>query len=252
MTFSVVACDLDERAWGIAVASKFPAVGAIVPWVRAEAGAVATQSLSNTSLGPRGLEMMSAGRSAQETLDRLLDDDPDRELRQVGLVDPNGGTATFTGTGCYPWAGGVCGRGYAIQGNILAGDRAGGDRRGRQSAAIYVARPGGGYGGYLDRWIDYRVDDHPDPVPRLGELLELHELYFGKSPESERLQLQGETLQKMTEVLKISGCLQNGKDFVTAFNELINNENFEERADPQAKWIDEPVLSYLLKKFEKG
>src|SRR5215216_3892217 len=122
MTFSIVACDLEDNAWGVAVASKFPAVGAVVPWVQAEAGAVATQSFANTSYGPRGLALMATGLSAQETVARLLEDDPDKELRQVGLVDAKGGSATFSGTGCFAWAGGVSGKGYAIQGNILAGD----------------------------------------------------------------------------------------------------------------------------------
>src|SRR5512138_451958 len=121
MTFSIVACDLEEKAWGVAVASKFPAVGAVVPWAQAAAGAVATQSFANTSFGPRGLELMSTGLSAQETLGQLLAEDPDKDLRQVGLVDANGGSVTFTGSGCFAWAGGVSGSGYAIQGNILAG-----------------------------------------------------------------------------------------------------------------------------------
>ncbi len=280
MTFSIVACDLEEQAWGVAVASKFPAVGAVVPWVQAEAGAVATQSFANTSYGPRGLALMATGLSAQETLERLLEDDPDRELRQVGLVDAKGGSATFSGSGCFAWAGGVSGEGYAIQGNILAnervvpameetylntegnlptrlhaallaGDRAGGDKRGRQSAAIYVAKPKAGYGGFVDRWLDYRVDDHEDPVPRLGELLEMHDLYFGKSPDSERVELKDQTLMQMREILTNTGYLKNGKEFTLAFNEFIGNENFEERADPEAKWIDAPVLEYFVKKFRK-
>lgn len=279
MTFSIVACDLEEQAWGVAVASKFPAVGAVVPWAQAGVGAVATQSFANTSFGPRGLALMAAGLTAQETLARLLEDDPERELRQVGLVDSKGGSATFTGSGCFAWAGGVTGPGYAIQGNILksgrvvpamekaflktkgslpkrlhaallAGDRAGGDKRGRQSAALYVVKPKGGYGGFIDRWIDYRVDDHDDPVPRLGELLELHELYFGKSPEEERAALKGKALQQITAILTAQGYLKKGRSFREAFNEFIGNENFEERADPDARWIDKPVLKYLLKKFQ--
>src|SRR3970040_416982 len=119
MTFSIVARNIEEHIWGVAVASKFPAVGAVVPWAQAEVGAVATQSFANTSFGPRGLAMMATGLSAEETLSRLLEDDPDQELRQVGLVDGKGGSATFSGSGCYPWAGGVKGSGYAIQGNIL-------------------------------------------------------------------------------------------------------------------------------------
>ena len=278
MTFSIVACDLEDNAWGVAVASKFPAVGAVVPWVQAEAGAVATQSFANTSYGPRGLALMGTGFSAQETLDRLLEEDPDKELRQVGLVDAKGGSATFSGSGCYPWAGGLSGKGYAIQGNILfndrvvpameeaflrtngnlpirlhaallAGDRAGGDKRGRQSAAIYVAKPKAGYGGFVDRWLDYRVDDHEDPVPRLGELLDMHGLYFGKSPESERVEIKGNVMTQLTEILMQRSYLTDGKSFSDAFHEFIGNENFEERVDPEAKWIDGPVLDYLIKKF---
>ncbi|HEX5807822.1 MAG TPA: DUF1028 domain-containing protein, partial [Anaerolineales bacterium] len=239
----------------------------------------ATQSFANTSFGPRGLALMAMGLSAQETLERLLEDDPDKELRQVGLVDAKGGSATFSGSGCFAWAGGVCGTGYTIQGNILAnpdvvpamekafldtrgslptrlhaallaGDRAGGDKRGRQSAAIYVAQPRAGYGGYIDRWLDYRVDDHEDPVPRLGELLEMHELYFGKSPETERKEIAGEVLDQIIGILMQQGYLKNEKGFVPAFNEFIGNENFEERADPQATWIDGPVLRYLLRKYK--
>lgn len=279
MTFSIIACDLEESAWGVAVASKFPAVGAVVPWAQAGVGAVATQSFANTSFGPRGLALMATGLSAQETLDRLLEDDPDKELRQVGLVDAKGGSATISGTGCFAWAGGVSGQGYAIQGNILAsgkvvpamekaflktkgnlptrlhaallaGDRAGGDKRGRQSAAIYVAKPKAGYGGYLDRWLDYRVDDHEDAVSRLGELLEMHELYFGKSTEADRVEIKGTVQEQITEILTQQGYLKNGKEFTDAFNEFIGNENFEERADSQAKWIDALVLKYLTKKFK--
>ncbi len=283
MTFSIVACDLKEKTWGVAVASKFPAVGAVVPWAQADAigrGAVATQSFSNTSFGPRGLQMMADGVSADETLAKLLMDDPGRELRQVGLVDAQGHAATFTGGGCFPWAGGVTGNGYAIQGNILtsarvvpamekkflatkgdlpdrlyaallAGDRAGGDKRGRQSAAIYVTKPNGGYGGFIDRWMDYRVDDHEDPVPRLGELIELHRLYFGQSPENERVSLIGKPLEQITAILKREGYLKKNVTFQNAYTAFIGNENFEERADPNAKWIDKPVLKYLVRKFGK-
>jgi len=278
MTFSIIACDPEEHIWGVAVASKFPAVGAVVPWAQADIGAVATQSFANTSFGPRGLALMGTGLSAQETLARLLEDDPDKELRQVGLVDAKGSSASFTGGSCFAWAGGVTGKGYAIQGNILAsakvipamekafgkakgnlparlhaallaGDRAGGDKRGRQSAAIYVAKPRGGYGGFLDRWLDYRVDDHEDPVLRVGELLEMHNLYFGRSPESERVEIMGATLEQITDILTRQNYLRKGREFRAAFKEFIGNENFEERADPEAAWIDAPVLMYLVKKF---
>ena len=278
MTFSIVACDLKEKTWGVAVASKFPAVGAVVPWASAASGAVATQSFVNTTYGPHGLELMAQGLSADDTLAKLLLDDPQRELRQVGLVDLKGSAASFTGSGCFPWAGSVTGKGYAIQGNVLAGekvvmamknkflaakgdlpsrlyaallagDRAGGDKRGRQSAAIYVVKPNGGYAGYLDRWMDYRVDDHENPVPRLGELIDLHRLYFDKSPERDRLVLKGKALEQITDILKSQGYFKKNKIFANAFYEMIGNENFEERADPTGQWIDKPVMKYLIRKF---
>ena len=283
-TFSIVACDIHEKVWGVAVASKFPGVGAVVPWAQAGAGAVATQSFANTSFGPRGLELLAGGFSADDTLAKLLADDPEREHRQVGIVDAKGLTATFTGRDCFAWAGGVTGPGYAIQGNILvsdqvvpvmqkafletkgelperlfaallAGDRSGGDRRGRQSAAIYIVKPKGGYGGYIDRWIDYRVDDHPDPVMRLGELLEIHNLYFGRSPESERLPLTGGVLVQLQNIITRAGYYtgevngQMDEATKTALIAFIGNENFEDRCDPKAGWMDKPVYEYLLKKF---
>jgi uncharacterized Ntn-hydrolase superfamily protein len=132
---------------------------------------------------------------------------------------------------------------------LLAGDRAGGDKRGRQSAAIYVVKPNGGYGGFIDRWMDYRVDDHEDPVPRLGELIQMHELYFGESPVSERVPLKGKALEQITAILKREGYLKKNVTFQGAYNAFIGNENFEERSDPNGQWIDKPVLKYLVKKF---
>jgi uncharacterized Ntn-hydrolase superfamily protein len=280
-TFSIVACDLHTEAWGIAVASKFPAVGAVVPWARAKVGAVATQALANTSFGPRGLELSESGVPAEETLRQLLARDPDREHRQVGLVDGKGGSATFTGRACMDWAGGVSDHEYAIQGNILtgpavvrameraflekagplperllsaleAGNVAGGDRRGRQSAALLVARPGAGYGGHNDRWIDYRVDDHLNPIPRLADLLKLHHLYFGRSPESQRVPLEGAIVADLQRIMKGLGYYTPtdgdfGDATREAFRAFINNENFEERASPEEGWIDRPVLEHLLK-----
>ena len=285
-TFSIAACDLEAKTWGVAVASKFPAVGAAVPWVKAEIGAVATQSYVNTSYGPNGLEMMAKGASAEETLEKLLAGDEERAIRQVGLVDAQGNAVTFTGEKCHNWAGGLTGKGYAIQGNILtsanviqkmeeaflnsagelparlyaalyAGDRAGGDKRGRQAAAIYVAKPKGGYGGFLDRWIDYRVDDHLDPVPRLGELLELHELYMGKSPENERVKLQGDILKDIQKIMANLGYYQPNIDGIyndiaaESLNSFLGNENFENRFHAKEGSLDQPVLDYLLKKFKK-
>ena len=284
-TFSIVACDIQARAWGVAVASKFPAVGAIVPWAKARAGAVATQALANTGYGPRGLEMLSGGLSAEETLQKLLNHDHDREHRQVGLVDAQGRAVSFTGKSCSEWAGSLTGAGYAIQGNLLAGaeviqqmehtfldthgdlperlfaaldagGRSGGDRRGRQSAALFVVKEKAGYGGHNDRWIDLRVDDHLNPVARLGELLELHRLYFGRSPASGRVRLEGNVVRDMQQIMKGLGYytpVDGRYDDATreAFRAFIHNENFEERADPDAGWIDGPVLHYLMRNLKK-
>jgi len=202
MTFSIVAADPEAGDWGVAVASRFPCVGAVVPWARAGVGAVATQSWANTAFGPDGLALMHEGVPAEETLRRLVEADEGREDRQVGLVDAAGRAATFTGSTCMDWAGGATGRGFAAQGNILvgeevvgalsrtfaeadgdlcdrllaallAGDAAGGDRRGRQSAALLVVREGGGYEGRNDRYIDLRVDDHPDAPAELARLFDV-------------------------------------------------------------------------------
>jgi uncharacterized Ntn-hydrolase superfamily protein len=199
MTFSIVAFDPANGDLGVAVASKFPAVGAVVPWARAGVGAVATQSWANTDFGPDGLRLLGGGMPAASALDAVLEPDDDREERQVGFVDANGGAASFTGANCMDWAGGVTGDGFAAQGNILAGetvvralattftgtegdlcdrllaallagDAAGGDRRGKQSAALLVVRAGGGYEGRNDRYIDLRVDDHPEAPSELARL----------------------------------------------------------------------------------
>jgi len=283
-TFSIVAHDPAIPAWGVAVASKFPAVGAVVPWARAGAGAVATQSEANTSFGPLGLERMADGESAQDALRSLLAEDPGRGMRQVGMVDASGRPATFTGDNCFEWAGGKVGRHFAVQGNILAGpevvdhmaeafeatpgglpdrllaallagDRAGGDRRGRQSAALLVVKPAGGYGGHNDRWIDYRVDDHLDPVPRLVELLEMHELYFGQSVPSDRLRLEGTTLIAIQEIMLRQGYYVGKADgrcdeaTLIALRRFVGSENFEERTDLESCTIDRPVFDFLLRRY---
>jgi uncharacterized Ntn-hydrolase superfamily protein len=207
-TFSIVAWDARTGAVGVAVASRVLAVGAIVPWAACDAGAIATQSWANTTFGPRGLEMLRGGQGARQTLEALLKADEQRDERQVGIVDIRGGVALWTGPKCQPWAGGVTGSGFTAQGNILAGpqvvdamanayrtttgaleqrliaalaagEAAGGDTRGRQSAALLVVWEEHGYGGLDDRYIDLRVDDAPEPVSELRRLLDLRE---GKEP----------------------------------------------------------------------
>lgn len=206
-TFSIVARDSTTGELGVAVASRFFAVGSVVPWAKAGVGAVATQSFANTSFGWRGLELLEKGANPEEALQILLRDDNDREKRQVGIVSAKGGAVTYTGKGCLAWAGGRSGSNYALQGNILAGeavvtemqnaflqtkgtladrlyaalvagDANGGDARGKQSAAMLVVKEGAGYGGYTDRAIDIRVDDHPEPFKELGRLLNYAQMNY--------------------------------------------------------------------------
>jgi uncharacterized Ntn-hydrolase superfamily protein len=202
-TFSIVAADPKTGEVGVAVASRFFAVGTVVPHARAGVGAVATQSYANTSFGKHGLSLLSHGNPPEKVLEVLLGNDKGRNRRQVGLVSASGASASYTGIGCNGWAGGRSGPNYAVQGNILtgeevveamekaflstigrplgvrlyaaieAGDAAGGDSRGKQSAALLVCRKDGGYGGYTDRAIDIRVDDHPQPIRELGRLLDI-------------------------------------------------------------------------------
>ncbi len=266
MTFSLVACDLEAGDWGVAVASKFPSVGAVVPWARGNVGAVATQSLANVLYGPEGIERLAAGGSAEQVVADLTGPDDMREERQLGVVDGHGGSATITGGDCVDWAGGRTGPCYAAQGNILTGpevvdalvevflatqgtlaermlaallaaDRAGGDRRGRQSAALVVRRDGGGYGGNNDNLLDLRVDDHPDPVPELGRIHGIHDLLFGKTPADEFLPLEGQLATEMTERLSRIGH--------ASLQEWADIENLEERLDPSGKTIDPVVLRLL-------
>jgi uncharacterized Ntn-hydrolase superfamily protein len=279
-TFSIVAADLATGDLGIAVASKFLACGAVVPWASAGAGAVATQSFANTAYGPDGIRMMRGGLSARDALAKLLADDADRDLRQVGLVDARGGAAAHTGPGCHAWAGHHVGEGFACQGNILvgqetvdamaaafraskgelsdrlvtaltAGEKAGGDKRGKQASAVYVVRPKGGYGGMNDVLVDLRVDDHPKPVGELRRLLELRNLYFGTSPAAEKLKIEGAVLVDLKRVMISRGFYRGDASgawdeaIEKALDAFIASENFEERVDLKARTIDAPVLAYM-------
>jgi uncharacterized Ntn-hydrolase superfamily protein len=197
-TFSIVAYDPDKQEWGCAVASRVIAVGAVVPWAKAGVGAVATQAAANIQHGPNGLNLLAKGMSAEEVLTAFKDSDKNIESRQLGVIDAKGNVASFTGTKCQNWAGHKMGKNYACQGNILAGeavlddmakafeetkgplswrlmaaleaaDKAGGDKRGKQSAAIVVVRERGAYNG--DRIVDLRVDEHKEPIPELARIL---------------------------------------------------------------------------------
>jgi uncharacterized Ntn-hydrolase superfamily protein len=201
-TFSIAAYDPERKEWGVGVASKYLAVGSAVPWAKAGVGAIATQAAVNVTLGPQGLEMLDKGKSADETVKALMKADDGRTVRQIGIVDAKGEAANFTGENCNEWAGGKSGKHYTCQGNILAGkeviddmakafeeakgplawrmmaaleaaEKAGGDKRGKQSAAILVVREKGGPNGFGDRYIDLRVDDHKEPIPELARILAL-------------------------------------------------------------------------------
>jgi len=285
-TFSIVGYDPQAQEWGVAVQSKFLAVGAVVPWAQAGAGAVATQSYANTSFGPNGLALMAQGLSAQEALDQLIAEDEGYARRQVGLVDAQGQAATFTGDECIAWAGGVTGTYYAAQGNILvsgatveamaktleeaqgeladrlvaalaAGQAAGGDRRGRQSAAVLVVRPEGGYGGYNDRYLDLRVDDDPEPIERLKALVDLHHLFFKPPAPGEMIAIEGDLAREVQQILQwaqyYDGPLTGEYDAPTrkALTNLIGNENFEERFDEEKGLISCQVMDVLREKFAR-
>lgn len=281
-TFSIVALDPAAGEVGVAVASKFLAVGAVVPWAEAGAGAIATQAWANLSYGPRGLDLLRQNVPAEEVIARLTEADEGREHRQLGVVDAHGRAATWTGRECLNWAGGRTGAGYACQGNILigeavvaamaetfeaatnslperlvaalaAGQGEGGDSRGQQAAALYVAKAGASYGGYLDRYVDLRVDDHDAPIARLDDLLRLHRLYFSGPDASKLTRAAGEVARQIQEALAAlrfySGPVTGRYDDATrdAFRRWASLENFEERFRDD-DLVDRDVLSFLREK----
>ncbi len=285
MTFSIVARDPQAGESGIAVQSKFLAVGAVVPWAKAGVGAIATQSWANTSYGPRGLELLASGLSVQETLAQLIGEDDGRASRQVGIVGVEGQPATFTGDQCFPWAGGQVGEHYTCQGNILvgkdtvlamartfeqttgrlcdrlvaalaAGQAAGGDSRGQQSAALLVVRQGGGYGGFNDRFIDLRVDDHPQPINELQRILQLHKLYLFPPDPADILVIDHDIARELQQLLTVLGDYQGASsgsyDEVTraAFRKFSGRENLEERWFEDAR-VDRTVLEFLRQKANR-
>ena len=264
-TYSLVACDLDQGEWGVAVQSKFLAVGSVVPWAEPEAGAVATQSYANPRYGPDGLALLRQGLSAEEVVKRLTEADEGRDERQLGVVDAAGRGATFTGPGCHEWAGGRTGSGYAAQGNILvsgetvdalaetfeatdgslaerllaslaAGQAAGGDRRGQQSASLLVVRRDGGYAGLSDVVLDLRVDDHQTPIEELRRLYGLHDQLFGKTPRDQWLTVDDQLRAEIDERLARLGY-ERLEDWAGA-------ANLEERVDGDDE-IDPVVLTEL-------
>jgi uncharacterized Ntn-hydrolase superfamily protein len=288
-TFSIVAADPRTGQLGVAVQSKFPTVGAIVPAARAGAGAVATQAMGNVKWKKEALDLMAKGVPVDEVLKRLVAADPQREERQLGLVDAKGKAASWTGKRCPDFAGSIVGDGYAVQGNILvsratieamaaayeaalkagrplaerlllaleAGQAAGGDRRGQESAALLVVRPGGGYLGGDDTWIDLRVDDAPAPITELRRLYaDVHQYYFGDTTELTTIDaaLAAELQSALTLLGFYKGPATGRYDAATrlALEDWMGWENLEGRIKP-GEVVDALVLRHLRRQVgERG
>jgi uncharacterized Ntn-hydrolase superfamily protein len=306
MTFSIVARDPETGDLGVAVASKFLAVGSVVSHAQSGVGAVATQALANYMYGSDGLDLLRDGASAEEAVRQLTERDEGRDHRQLGIVDATGHAATYTGSATIDWAGGRTAEGVAAQGNILTGpgvvdalietylagvsagesmprrllsalkaaEDAGGDRRGRQSAALLVVRDGAGYGGNNDRWMDLRVDDHVSPIDELSHLLDLNHLYLHRSPPEDLVPIDDELAKEMKSCLERAGktpaSITPGRGMAAvveslgverigeprevpdswdeqweaALTEWMSVENLEERMAARG-WIDPRVLDHL-------
>ena len=270
-TYSIAACDLAAGHWGVATQSKFLAVGSVVPWAEPEIGAIATQAYANPRYGPEGLALLRGGATAEEAVAALTAADEGRESRQLGVVDAHGGSASFTGSGCFAWAGGRTGPGFAAQGNILVGPEtvaaladtftategrplaqrlidcvaaaqaAGGDRRGQQSSALYVVERDGGYAGLSDVLVDLRVDDHPQPIIELARIYELQDLLFGKTPRDQWLEVDATVGAELAERLAKLGYEGTLGEALAAW---AGTENLEERIDGVDQ-IDPVVLREL-------
>jgi uncharacterized Ntn-hydrolase superfamily protein len=265
-TFSIVARDPETRAVGVAVQSKFVSVGSVVPFVSADAGAIATQSFANVAYGPDGLDLLRRGHAAQAVVDTLTAGDAEAESRQVGVVGRDGSVAAFTGEECFDVAGDRQGDHYTVQGNILeneatltamadtfeatdgglperllaalhAGNDAGGDSRGEQSAAMYVAKPDGGYDGRNDRWVDVRVDDHDHPIDELERVFKLYDVtLLARAEPEETRELSGETAEAVEQVLADLGFYDGtpsatfdeaARDALEDFRGMHNFENHD-------------------------
>ena len=270
-TYSIVACDLASGQWGVAVQSKFLAVGSVVPWAEPHVGAIATQSYANPRYGPDGLALLREGRSADEVVEALTTADEGRAERQVGVVDGRGRGASFTGDACHEWAGGRTGDGYAAQGNILvssatvdalaatfeanahlelgqrlieclaAAQAAGGDRRGQQSASLLVVEKDAGYAKLSDTVIDLRVDDHERPIAELRRLFGLHQELFGATPEEDWVDVDEALTTELRE--RLDGLGYEG-ELAKAFTDWAGTANLEERVDGLER-IDPIVLEAL-------
>jgi uncharacterized Ntn-hydrolase superfamily protein len=269
-TYSIVACDLEATQWGVAVQSKFLAVGSVVPWAEPHVGAVATQAYANPRYGPEGLALLREGHSAQEVVDRLTQADEGRDHRQLGVVDAKGSAATYTGKECMDWAGGRVGEGYAAQGNILvsaetvdalaetfeestgplaerlidclaAAQAAGGDSRGQQSSALLIVEKDGGYAQMSDVVVELRVEDHERPIEELRRIYVMHDEIFGVTPRDKWLDVDDALAAELRERLAKLGY---DGDLSEAFPSWAGKENFEDRVDGTAQ-IDPVVLEAL-------
>jgi uncharacterized Ntn-hydrolase superfamily protein len=270
-TYSIAACDLDSGQWGVATQSKFLAVGSVVPWAEPHVGAIATQAYANPRYGTEGLSLLREGLSAEEVVGRLTAADEGRDQRQLGVVDREGRSASFTGAKCLEWAGGRTGPCYAAQGNILvsaetvdaivesfersagaplaerlldcldAAQAAGGDRRGQQSSALLVVERDGGYAGLSHSIVDLRVDEHERPLDELRRIYGMHQAIFGKTPPEEWLGVDDGLARELRERL---GRLGFEGDLDTAFNAWAGKENLEERVDGVER-VDPVVLDEL-------
>lgn len=282
-TYSIVGCDPQSGEVGIAVQSKFLAVGSVVPWAKGGVGAVATQAWANLSYGNRGIELMEKGIHPKEVIQLLTADDDMKESRQVGIVDIQGRSATFTGADCADWAGGIAGKNFAAQGNILACSKVvdamantfestkgdvtsklmealaaaqaeGGDKRGMQSAALYVVKVGGGYGGLSDRLVDIRVDDHQNPIEELRRILGLNRFYFGKTKDGNFSKIEGSIKNFILKVITERGFYEGDINadwnavLHEAFKQFCLVENFDERLAPLGL-IDNEVLAFMRENY---
>ncbi|WP_281975243.1 DUF1028 domain-containing protein [Halobacillus litoralis] len=280
-TFSIVAHDPSTGEWGVAVQSKFLGVGSVVPWAKAGVGAVATQAFANPAYGPEGLGLLEQGLSASEVVERLTSKDPHSEDRQVGIIDSKGRSASFTGEKCYDWAGGKAGTNYAAQGNILvnketvtamgetfekangsladrllaaikAAQKAGGDSRGKQSAALLVVKDKAGYGGLSDVAVDLRVDDHPEPIEELDRIYQLQQLYFGASEDSDVVEINEELKEEVANRLQHFQYLSKGEvsddEFHEALTTYLHTENFEGREQKRG-YFDLKVYEFMKKQM---
>jgi uncharacterized Ntn-hydrolase superfamily protein len=285
MTFSIAAFDPENGDLGIAVQSKFPNVGVVIPFARAGIGAIATQSYCNTSFGPRGLKLLQKGANPQDVVDELIAGDEEREYRQLALINAHGNGAAYTGAQCFEWCGSIVEDNFSVQGNCLASDAvannmaqsmrdsqgtlaerlldalaagqaAGGDRRGQQSAALLVVREGGGYGGHDDRYVDISVYDHSAPIEELYRLYAIHRLTYFRSDPDKLVPAEGEIARELQEIMKARSFY--GGEIDGLFNEVTRNalhdfmgwENYDERIRND-ELVDIEVLEDIRKKHQQ-